>query len=121
MYSFKSRVRYSELNHQTHTLDPYGIINYFQDCSTFQSEELNIGLEALQKIDRAWILNSWQLQILANITLGEDIIVSTWAYDFKRFYGYRNFLMTDENSQVLAVANSIWVYINTKRKARKSS
>ena len=49
MYSFKSRVRYSELNHQTHTLDPYGIINYFQDCSTFQSEELNIGLEALQK------------------------------------------------------------------------
>ena len=41
MYSFDSFVRYSEVGEDKKlTLD--GIINYFQDCSTFQSEELQV-------------------------------------------------------------------------------
>ena len=43
MYSIESRVRYSEVDeHQD--LSITGIINYFQDCSTFQSEDLGWGL-----------------------------------------------------------------------------
>ena len=34
MYSFKSRVRYSEVG-EDKKLSLNGIINYFQDCSTF--------------------------------------------------------------------------------------
>ncbi len=112
MYSMKSRVRYSELNHNINFLDAYGIINYFQDCSTFQSEDMNVGFETLQEHKRAWILNSWQLDILSDITLGDHITVSTWAHDFKGFFGYRNFLMVDDNDKTLAVANSIWLFMN---------
>lgn len=36
-YSFDSRVRYSEIGEDRH-LTLNGMINYFQDCSTFQSE-----------------------------------------------------------------------------------
>ena len=43
MYSFKSRVRYSEVG-EDKKLSLNGIINYFQDCSTFQSEMLNNGV-----------------------------------------------------------------------------
>ena len=56
MYSFDSRVRYSEVGEDKKlTLD--GIINYFQDSSTFQSEELEIGVDMLEKLHRVWVLS----------------------------------------------------------------
>ncbi|HHV09789.1 MAG TPA: acyl-[acyl-carrier-protein] thioesterase [Clostridiales bacterium] len=113
MYSFNSRVRYSELNHRKGLLDCSSIINYFQDCSTFQSEDLNQGLAYLQAANRVWLLNSWQLNILKPARLGDNILIGTWAYDFKGFYGYRNFIMKNDLDEVLAVANSIWVYVDT--------
>ena len=36
MYEFDSRVRYSEVDHHG-TMTVPALINYFQDCSTFQS------------------------------------------------------------------------------------
>lgn len=113
MYSFNSIVRYTELNHFKGCMDPSGVINYFQDCSTFQSEELGRGLHYLSEHHRVWLLSYWQLQLLQPIRLGDRITVGTWPYDFKGFYGYRNFIMKDEKASVLAVANSIWVYIDT--------
>ncbi len=113
MYTFSSIVRYTELNHYKGCMDPSGVINYFQDCSTFQSEKLGIGLHYLKGHNRVWLLSSWQLQLLQPIRLGEQITVGTWPYDFKGFYGYRNFIMKNETDSVLAVANSIWVYIDT--------
>ena len=113
MYIFNSRVRYSEVNHQKDVLDIASIINYFQDCSTFQSEDLNIGLEYLQSINRAWILNSWQVQLHQPIHLGDYITIGTWAYGFKGCYGYRNFIIKDRKDKVLISANSIWVYMDT--------
>lgn len=112
MYTFTSRVRYSEINYHTNALAPSSIINYFQDCSTFQSEDMNLGLSYLQEKDRVWLLNSWQLQIERPAYLGENIIVETWPYDFKGIYGYRNFIMKNDKEEVLIAANSIWVYID---------
>ncbi|HWT75703.1 MAG TPA: acyl-ACP thioesterase domain-containing protein [Mobilitalea sp.] len=114
MYSFNSRVRYSELNHRKGILDCSSIINYFQDCSTFQSEDLNRGISYLQSENRVWLLNSWQLQILRPARLGDNISLGTWAHDFKGAYGYRNFIMKDDKDEVLAAANSIWVYLDTE-------
>ena len=116
MYTFHSRVRYTELNHQKGIMDPSSIINYFQDCSTFQSEDMNRGLEFLSSHNRVWLLNSWQLKLLQPVQLGDEITIGTWPYDFKGFYGYRNFIMKNAQEEVLAVASSIWVYIDTTTK-----
>ena len=42
MYEFKSRVRYSEIDHRG-TMTLPALINYFQDSSTFHSEEAGLG------------------------------------------------------------------------------
>lgn len=112
MYTFDSRIRYTEINHYKATMDPSSIINYFQDCSTFQSEDLNVGLSYLEKRKKVWLLLSWNLQILKQASLGDYITVGTWPYAFKGFYGYRNFIMKDRNDKVIAVADSIWVYMD---------
>ncbi len=114
MYSINSRVRYTELNHHMGCMDPYSIINYFQDCSTFQSEDIGRGLEYLQSHHRIWLLHCWHLKIEAPARLGDSILISTWPYDFKGFYGYRNFLMQDKQGKLLASADSLWVYMDTE-------
>lgn len=119
MYSFKSRVRYSEVN-KNKQIDLTSIINYFQDCSTFQSEDLGVGLSYLESAHRVWILNAWQIQFNRFPSLGEHITISTWPYAFKSMYGYRNFTIEDSEQKVCAVANSTWVLMdsNTHRPLR---
>ena len=63
MYQYKSRVRYSEVNsNKVMTLS--ALTDYFQDCCTFQSEDLGVGMDYLKKEKRAWVLNSWQIEFL---------------------------------------------------------
>ncbi len=114
MYTFDSRVRFSEVD-RTGRLDLPGIINYFQDCSTFHSEDVGLGIDALKEKRRVWILSSWQVIVNRYPKMGERIDISTWATGFKGLYGTRNFRMRDEGKGTLAYANSIWVFMDMDR------
>ncbi len=107
MYSFNSRVRYSEVD-ENQELSLKGIINYLQDCSTFQSEDLKMGIDYLSRQHRAWWLSSWQIVMERYPKLGEEIVISTWPYGFKGMYGYRNFTICDKAGNYLVKANSVW-------------
>ncbi len=113
MYHFNSKVRYSEAD-SDEKLTYASLLNYFQDCSTLDSERLGASGHALMEQDMAWILSFWQICIEDMPTLSEDIEVSTWPYDTRGFFGLRNFAMKTAEDKVLACANSIWVLINTK-------
>ncbi|MBQ8857509.1 MAG: acyl-[Lachnospiraceae bacterium] len=113
MYTWDGRVRFSEVGEdKCLTLD--SIVNYFQDCSTFQSEDLGNGMDAVEALHRAWVLSSWQIVVNEYPRLGEKIVTGTWPYAFNRFMGYRNFIMYGADGRVLAYANSLWTYINTE-------
>ncbi|MDD7739757.1 MAG: thioesterase [Fusicatenibacter sp.] len=110
-YYFDSRIRYSEIG-ENGKLTILGLINYFQDCSTFQSEELGMGVEYLKNLNRAWLLSSWQIRIKRLPSLGEAVRTGTWAYGYRGFTGMRNFVMETASGEQLACANSIWAYVD---------
>ena len=94
------RVRFSEIDH-TRKITVPSIINYFQDCSTFQSEDIGVGLDVGSEMcirDR-----------------NDKIQVSTWASKFKGMLAERNFCMTDENGEKAAYAQSVWVYMDVEK------
>lgn len=111
MYTFDSRVRFSEVDHTQEITLP-GIINYFQDCSTFHSDSLGYGIDYYAQIQRAWVLNAWQVIVGRYPLMGEKIEISTWATEFNGLYGLRNFRMRDARNQTVAYANSVWVYMD---------
>ena len=113
-YSFSSRIRFSETDINKR-LTIGSLIDYFQDCSTFQAEDLGIGFERLEKENAAWLLMFWQIEINRLPMLGEEVETTTWAYDFKDFYGLRNFTMTEAEGQIAACANSVWVLFDVKK------
>ena len=113
MYEFNSRVRYSEVDSKGQ-MTWLALMDYFQDCSVFHSEAVNLSVDYLSKRHLAWILSFWQIRVNDMPHLAENITVQTWPYGMKGFYGYRNFSLNDGNGERLAYANSIWVLMDTE-------
>lgn len=116
MYQFKSRIRYSETD-ETGRLSVPGIINYMQDCSTFQSEDGRMGISYLKEHHRAWLLSGWRIVIDRYPKLGEEITAGTWHCGSKGFYGYRDFVLLDQENNPLVRANSLWFSMIQKKYA----
>lgn len=113
MYFFHSRIRYSEIGSDG-LLTTGALINYFQDCSTFQSEDLGVGIGYLTSQNRCWIINSWQMNIVSMPKLGQEVTVYTWPNTLNGVFGTRNFKMTDKEGNLLAVATSLWTFFDTQ-------
>lgn len=113
IYQFDSRIRYSEVDMERKLTFP-GIVNYFQDCSSFHSESLGVGIDFLKDRQCAWVLSAWQIVAGRRPFFGEKVTVQTWPYLFKGFLGERNFCMLDENGRRIVWANSVWTYLDLK-------
>ena len=111
MYSFTSRVRYSEIG-EGGLLKVTSLIDYLQDCSTFQSESMGLGVEHARRTGLAWLLSAWEIEVLALPRLGDDIRVSTWATDAKGLRAGRNFTICpaddERGERPLVRAASSW-------------
>ena len=107
MYTFNSRIRYSEVDKDAR-LTIESLIDYFQDCSTFQTEDSTAPMAYLKERGIAWVLNAWQIEITRLPKLGERVVIGTVPYMLKGPLGFRNFFMDTEDGERLAVANSIW-------------
>ena len=114
MYSFSNRVRYSEVNSEKELTLP-SLLDYLQDCCTFESEDFGVGVDYLAKEQVAWILSSWEIKVYRYPQMGQHIKVSTWPYAFRGFYGYRNFCIEGEDGEIFAEANSVWVFMDTEK------
>lgn len=114
MYKFSSRIRYSEVDSKG-KLSLESLLDYFQDCSTFHSEDIGVGLGYLEERHLAWVLSAWQIVVDRYPELCEKVRIGTAPYDFKGFFGYRNFLMETEEGEKLACANTLWTLMDMEK------
>ena len=112
-YTFDSRIRYSEIDSEG-VLSLTALLNYFQDASTFHSEDLGLGVDYNKEQKLAWVLNSWQIVVERYPKLGERVTIGTMPYGFKAFTGLRNFYLLDEKGEYLAKANTLWSLLSTE-------
>ncbi|MBQ8041470.1 MAG: acyl-[Lachnospiraceae bacterium] len=115
MYSFKSKVRYSEVDRDGY-LSLEAMMKYFQDCSSFHSEDLGVGIDFLKENHLTWMLIAWHVQIFRKPGLGEEITIGTWPYSFRSVRGGRNFVLIDAEGNTIARADSEWVLYNIEQK-----
>lgn len=114
MYTFDSRVRYSEVGVDGR-LTIESLLDYFQDCSTFHSEDIGLGVDYLNELHAVWLLSAWQICVNRYPCLCENIVIGTAPYEFRGFMGYRNFEMKTKEGEVLAYANSIWSLMDIQK------
>ncbi len=109
-YHFESRVRFSEAGEDNRLTLP-GIMDYFQDCCTFQADSIHQGQRELKARDRFWVLSAWQVVAARYPEVGEEIVVTTYPYRLQGFIGLRNFTMDTKEGERLAWANSTWGFL----------
>lgn len=112
MYTFDSRIRYSEMDSEGRLTLP-ALLNYFQDVTTFQSEDLGVGIQYTRELHLGWVLSAWQIVVDRYPSLYEKVTIGTLPYEFKSFMGSRNFVMMDEKGDYIAKANSLWTLLDT--------
>lgn len=112
MYEFQSRVRYSETDEEG-MLTISALINYFQDCCSFQSEDIGRGVRYLREHACAWVLGGWEIALHRMPRYTEEIVIRTWPVDFKGFFGYRNFELRTVSGECLAQASTTWIFVDT--------
>lgn len=111
MYTFDSRVRYSECDSDS-KLTLTGIVNYLQDCSVAQSDDLGVGIDYLVGHHYGWVVNYWQIDIARRPRLSETITVGTSPYKMAGFFGMRNFAIDAADGERLVTANSVWTLMD---------
>ena len=113
MFEFDSRIRYSECA-QDGRLSLAGLVNYFQDCAVFHSTDVGRGPATWKEEHYAWMLASSQIVVNRYPKMNEIVRTRTQAYSFHGFEADRNFLMWDKKGELLAFANSRWIYFDTE-------
>lgn len=113
MYTFDSRIRYSEVDRKGN-LTFHSLLNYFQDVCSFHAEEVGAGIEYTRNEKLLWVLCAWQIVVDKMPRLCDKVEIGTIPYDFKGCTGNRNFFMKNEKGEVLAKANSIWMLLSTE-------
>lgn len=114
MYTFESTIRYSEVDYRS-KLNPFEVINYFQDCSTFQSEGLGGGVDVLHQKNLTWVITNWNIQIKRYPSLGEHITIGTFPWKFRECFGMRNYFIKDDAGEMIAMADSLWTLIDYEK------
>lgn len=111
MYSFTGRVRYSEVDEDWNLKVP-SIIDYFQDCTTFQTDALGLGQAHIQATGRSWLLAGWEIEVDTIPHFGDEIRVSTWATGVRGLMASRNFTICRADDATgerpLVRADSTW-------------
>ncbi len=113
MFTFSSRIRYSECGVNKKLTLP-ALVNYFQDCSTFHSADTPGSWEALMEKNLVWMICCWEIEVSRYPSLYEEVETGTIPYSVRGLYGCRNYCMIDAAGEMIAKANSIWVLIDLK-------
>ena len=110
-FEYDFHVRYSEVDHRGLMTLP-AVVNAFQDCSTFQSEVLGVGMRWLKQERHAWVLTHWHIAIDRYPALCEHITVGTFASRFRGVTAERFFYLRDDEGNFVAKGKSSWVFLN---------
>lgn len=108
---FKGRLRLSSL------------FTYFQDVANLAADELGVGIEKLYNdYGIVWVLTRIRVDVERYPTLNEQIIIETWPQEPGKIEFERDFLVRDQQGNVIIRAMSSWVLMDIKeRKLRRTS
>ncbi len=118
IFSMDGKIRYSEVD-EDGMLTVGALVNYLQDSTMLHSESIGGGLKILNENKEGWFLYSWQIDVEKIPELYENITIHTSPYEFKGFFGGRNFWIENELGEKMVVANSIWIFMDVETQTPK--
>ncbi|MBC3888106.1 hypothetical protein GH810_07265 [Acetobacterium paludosum] len=91
---------------------PTTAMNYFQEVSTNQGDDLKIGSEFLKENHLAWFLVKYVIRFNKYPRYKDEIIATTRAIGMDKYCAIRRFTLEDEKGEAMVIADTQWLLVN---------
>lgn len=98
------------------TLRYSAIVDYMQDCSVFHLLTLNALQNHFREHNIGMYVVSRQIDIFRLPCYAENITLSTYVYECRQLYGFRNTMIYGENGELCAVCSGAGAFIGMDSK-----
>ncbi len=92
------------------------LANYLIQAAICSAEKLKFGFSALKEENLFWVLNRLTIEIYRPVKWSEIAEVETWPKNIERIFYLRDFIVRDEQGEIVAKATSAWLSIDLKSK-----
>lgn len=89
------------------------LLGILEDIGGVHSNIAGYGIPTMDKTHLTWILLDWKVQVIRRPNYAENIKVTTWSKDAVKCYAYRDFKVYDEQGNIIILAASKWVLVDT--------
>ncbi len=94
-------------------IKPSALLQFFQEVASNHAAELGAGYETLIARDLFWALSRLTVQINRMPRWGETILLETWPCGSEGLFFRRDFIVYDQDNQILIRAVSGWLLLAT--------
>lgn len=92
------------------------LMNFLQEAAVESAEALGFGFEICCEKGVAWVGSNYLIKVEKLPKINQRIIIETWPAEGKLWGAIRNFIIKDENNEVIIRAKSQWVLIDIERR-----
>ena len=89
------------------------ILSFFEDIGSYHSDSVNFGLNNIPITHSSWVLLGWKVKVLKRPIYGDKLHIITWAKNIEKFSTYRDFEVYNQNNELVIIATSKWVLLDT--------
>lgn len=93
----------------------YSLFERFQDIAGHHATYLGVGFDKLREAGVAWMLSRIKVSIEALPMWGETVTLRTWPKGVDRLFALRDFRLTSERGDVLALATTCWLLVDLEK------
>jgi len=109
------KINFPDKEHYGQKADPVILIDYLNNIAGGHSEVLGYSLKTLLTRGYSWILLNWNIKINELPESGENINFQTWISQTRRCFADREFLIQNNQNQIILQASSRWIFYNINK------
>lgn len=118
VFTYKYTVKYFDIG-RNNKLSLKSLVTILQEAAGSHSGKAGYGLNDIPKTHLTWLLLNWKVKMLCHPVWNEKLTVKTWPRAMDKLYSYRDFEVYDNKNNLVAIASSKWILVDTETKKIK--
>jgi len=111
MFERDFTIEYVDIDSNNHLSD-YGFFKLLQEIGCLHADSCGLGLKDTLRTRLAWIILDWKLKVFSRPCWNTKLHIKTWPSKIDAVCCFRDFEITDEVGNRIAIATSKWVLLN---------
>ena len=112
IFEHKSRIQFCDVDEFNH-LSKRGLLRILGEVAGLHSDLAGYGLNQTSSTHLTWMLLDWKVKTFLTPCWNTTLTIKTWPRNFTRISSQRDFEVYGDNNELVAIASSRWVLINS--------